>query len=53
MHQTTYDTRDEGKPDVFLYIETFYNRRRRHSSLGYLSPVAYEQLFHQQELVLA
>jgi putative transposase len=28
---------------VFDYIETFYNATRRHSSLGYLSPVAYEK----------
>jgi hypothetical protein len=28
---------------VFDYIEAFYNRRRRHSTLGMLSPVAYEQ----------
>jgi putative transposase len=30
---------------VFDYIESFYNRRRRHSSLGYLSPLAFESLF--------
>lgn len=39
----TYRTRDEGRADVFDYIETFYNTRRRHSTLGYLSPVQYEE----------
>lgn len=29
---------------IFEYMEAFYNRQRRHSSLGYLNPVAYEQL---------
>ncbi len=31
-------TRDEARADVFDYIERFYNPRRRHSKLGYLSP---------------
>ena len=35
-------TRDEARSDVFEYIEAFYNRRRRHSFLGYLSPAEYE-----------
>ena len=35
-------TRDEAKADVFDYVERFYNPRRRHSTLGYLSPVEYE-----------
>jgi putative transposase len=39
-----YATRAEARADVFYYIEAFYNRRRRHSSLGYLSPEAYEEL---------
>jgi transposase InsO family protein len=43
-----YRTRDEARPDLFFYIEAFYNRRRRHSSLDYLSPEAYEQLYRQQ-----
>lgn len=43
-----YRTRDEARADLFFYIEAFYNRRRRHSSLGYLSPEAYEQLYYQQ-----
>ena len=39
----TYRTRDEARADVFDYIETFYNPTRRHSTLGYLSPVQYEE----------
>ena len=35
-------TRRDAELAVFDYIETFYNPRRRHSSLGYLSPVAFE-----------
>ena len=47
-----YRTRDEARPDLLVYIEAFYNRRRRHSSLDYLSPEeAYEQLYHQQQSV--
>jgi putative transposase len=38
----TYRTRDEARADVFDYIERFYNPRRRHSTLGYLSPVDFE-----------
>jgi putative transposase len=37
-----YHTRAEARADVFDYIEVFYNRQRRHSSLGYLSPVDFE-----------
>jgi transposase InsO family protein len=43
-----YRTRDEAKADVFYYIEAFYNRRRRHSALAYLSPEVCEQLFRSQ-----
>ena len=38
-----YRTRDEAKADVFDYIERFYNAKRRHSTIGYLSPVAFEE----------
>jgi transposase InsO family protein len=44
---TILATRREVELAVFDYIETFYNPRRRHSSLGYLSPVAFEK---QQKL---
>ena len=42
-----WHTRDEARRAIFRYIETWYNRKRRHSSLGYVSPAAYEaQLQH-------
>lgn len=44
VHRKHYRTRDEGRADVFDYIERFYNPTRRHSTLGYVSPVAYEKL---------
>jgi putative transposase len=48
VHHQVYQTRDEARPDLFFYIEAFYNRRRRHSSLDYLSPEAYEQLYQER-----
>jgi transposase InsO family protein len=42
-----YETRRQAQAELFEYIEIFYNRQRRHSSLGYLSPAAYERA--QQE----
>ena len=38
-----YRSRDHAKADVFDYIERFYNPRRRHSTLGYLSPIEFER----------
>lgn len=37
-----YRTKNEAKRSLFEYIEVFYNRRRRHSYLGYVSPVEFE-----------
>ena len=42
VHHCDYQTRDEARRDIFEYIEVFYNRQRRHSTLGYLSPVQFE-----------
>jgi len=38
-----YHTHAAARVDIFRYLEGFYNRQRRHSTLGYLSPVAFEQ----------
>ena len=49
VHHCAYQTRDEARRDLFYYIEAFYNRNRLHSSLGYLSPEAYEQFYHSHQ----
>ena len=41
VYQAVYDTRQEARADIFEYTEVFYNRQRRHSSLGYLSPAEF------------
>lgn len=43
VHETDWAGHDEASQAVFEYIEVFYNRVRLHSSLGYKSPLAYEQ----------
>ena len=43
IHGKGYDTRQEVKTAIFEYIEIFYNRQRRHSYLGYLSPEDFEK----------
>jgi putative transposase len=42
VYQKKYATRAEARSAIFTYIEVFYNRKRRHSSLGYVSPEAFE-----------
>lgn len=41
--KSDWHTRDEARRAIFRYIETWYNRERRHSTLGYQSPMAYEK----------
>ena len=43
IHQRSFATRQEARAEIFAYVEGFYNPRRRHSSLGYQSPLAFEQ----------
>ena len=43
IHHESYATREDARQAVFEYIELFYNTRRRHSALGYLSPEQFEQ----------
>lgn len=40
-----FETRQAAKESLFKYIEVFYNRQRRHASLGYISPAAYEEQY--------
>lgn len=44
VYRRRFETREEAKAAVVDYIETFYNCRRRHSALGYLSPAEYEEV---------
>jgi transposase InsO family protein len=41
--------REEARAAIFEYIESWYNGERLHSSLGYVSPVNYEQLLKKKE----
>jgi putative transposase len=43
VHDASFATREEARAAIFQYLEVFYNRQRRHSSLGYVSPAEYEQ----------
>jgi len=52
LRRERFATREQARMRIFWYIECFYNTRRRHSSLGYLSPADYET-HHQQEAIAA
>jgi transposase InsO family protein len=42
IHQQKYTTHEQSRQSIFKYIEVFYNRKRLHSSLGYVSPESFE-----------
>lgn len=42
IYQNDYETRDQARQSIFQYIEVFYNRKRLHSSIGYVSPETFE-----------
>lgn len=42
VHHEQYETKEQAMQSIFEYIEVFYNRQRRHSSLGYVSPIQFE-----------
>ena len=44
VYRTTFKTREEAKQVIYQWIETWYNRQRRHSSIDYMSPVEFEKL---------
>ena len=49
VHHESYATIEEARTGVFRYIEMFYNRERRHQTLGYISPCRYEELHASSE----
>ena len=51
IYRETFRTRREARQAIFNYIEVFYNRQRRHSYLGYLSPAEFEELAKNAETV--
>lgn len=44
VHHRSYQTREEARQEIFEWIEVFYNRTRRHSTLGYRSPAEFEAM---------
>jgi putative transposase len=50
VHDATWNTRAAARRALFEYLEPFYNGRRRHSALGYLSPRAFEQQWQDATL---
>ena len=42
IYHRIYQTREEARKDIFEYIELFYNVRRKHSTIGYISPMIFE-----------
>ena len=47
VHHCKFTTRQEATDAIFEYIEVFYNRQRKHSTLGYMSPAAYEEAYYE------
>lgn len=43
IYRTEYKNKEEAKKDIFQYIEIWYNRKRIHSSIGYMTPVQFEK----------
>ncbi len=48
MHDERYASWHEARASIFEYVEGFYNRVRRHSSLGYISPAEFERTYNQK-----
>jgi transposase InsO family protein len=46
VRDRNYKTRQEATADIFEYIEVFYNRQRRHSTLGFCSPAEFERRYY-------
>jgi putative transposase len=53
LTRSSLRTHAEARSALFDYVEVFYNRRRRHSALGYLSPESFERRRFAETLVVA
>jgi putative transposase len=51
VYTRRFETRAEARDAIFEFVEVFYNRRRRHSTLGYVSPVEFEMKFIEETKV--
>jgi putative transposase len=47
-----YETREQAKKSIFEYVEVFYNRQRRHSTLNYMTPLTFERYYQQTQCQL-
>ena len=43
VNDAKFESPADAKAEIFMYIETYYNTRRMHSSLGYVAPVEFEK----------
>jgi putative transposase len=51
LHHRTYKDINEARKDIFWYIESFYNRNRRHEALGHITPVAFVRNYYAKKRV--
>ncbi len=47
VHHEKFKTRSDAKQAIFEYIEVFYNRRRKHSTIGYVAPMEYDEAYRK------
>jgi putative transposase len=50
VHEADWATRAEARSAIFEYLEVFYNRRRIHSSIGYVSPEEFELNYERERI---
>lgn len=51
LHRQRFATRQDARTAIFYFIEAFYNRRRLHSTLDYVSPLAFEDAYYQSRRI--
>ena len=51
VYRTRFETREQARSAIFHWIEVWYNRKRRHSAIGFISPEEFEQQHRQKQLL--